>query len=184
MPNAADLQKASDEAVAIAKATKGGQSIICRAYVDPTSYCEFKVREDVFLHFDIDAVPDSLAESDVIYVPRKKTVNTTGGTKQETVKKTGAGSIAASDSKLIGRRIKIPCGTGLQRKVKGTLKDIKFISIRVSANMSLSAIILWINMCFKQASKKPTYFLTEAGARVTLNANFSDKTKLPQKKNA
>ncbi len=185
MPQAANLQAAADKEIELAKATKGGQSILCAAFVDPSSYCRFKIKEDILLHFDIDPVPDYMTDSDVVFAPKKKTT-TTGGTgkKLETVKSTGAGSLSSSESKLIGDRIKIPCGTGLVRKVKGVLKQIKFVSIRVPASMNLTAKCLWINTCFKQASKKPTYFITEAGARVSINASFTDKTKLPNKKNA
>ena len=186
MAKSADLQKVADEAQKEAEAKVGNQYLrVVNAYVDPTAYCTFRVREDVIKHFGIDAVPDNLAETDVPYTPRKKATTTTTTTKQvTTVVETGAGSLSGTNRSIVGRVIKIPTGgTGITRKVNGAVKQVKEVTIRLPASMTYSAAILWINTCFKDAAKKPSFFKTQAGGRVTINSTFTDKTKLPNKKN-
>jgi Tfp pilus assembly protein PilZ len=184
MASAANLQKTADDQIAEAKAKKGGQSILCTGFVDPSSYSRFRIKEDVLLHFEIDPVPDYLVDTDVVFTPKKKAGTGTGtGVKLNTVNSTTAGNLSKSETKLIGRAIKVPCGTGLTRKTKGGTKSIKSVTIRLPMSMSLTAICLWINTCFKSSTKKPGYFFTQAGARVNINSAFTEKSKLPNKKN-
>ena len=112
---------------------------------------------------------------------RNKTAST--GKSPVTISSIGGGSVSSRTSKLIGRAIKIPTGGGYLRKSKGGDKAIKEVTIRVPSCMSLAAIALWINTAFTQATKKPTYFKTPAGSRVTLNGTFENKAKLANKKN-
>ena len=171
--------KAEQEA---ATAKKGIQSVTVSATVDPTAYVQFKVREDFVKHFDIAAVPTSIIDSDKLFIAKNK-IPSTAINKPVTVASAGAGSLKGSNSKLIGRAIKVPTGGGYTRTIKGVIKPIKEVTIRVPSNMSLAAIALWINVAFTQASKKPTYFLMPSGARVSINGSFTDKAKLANKKN-
>lgn len=183
MTSAANLQKALEDEYKRLQELKGNQSIVCKAYVDPTSYCNFRIKEDVFNYFGI-KIPSTITDTDVVYVAKRKATTTTK--KLNTVNSLKAGNIAKSEGILIGRAIKVPCsgGTGIIRKIKGALKPIKFVTIRLPASMSLAAVCLWINTCFSEASKRPTYFITQAGARVSINAGFTDKANLSNKKNA
>lgn len=180
----AEMTTANKAVVDEAKLKKGNQRLrVCRAMVDPTSYCHFSVLEDILGHFEIDTVPDNLADTDVPFVARKiKTV--AGPTKKvEGLGTTGAGDIERNNRSIVGRAIKIPTSGGLTRNIAGVQKPIKFVTIRVPAIMTYSAVCLWINTCFKQATKKPTYFITQAGQKVNIAASFTDKAKLPNKKN-
>ncbi len=186
MPTAAELEKIAEDEKKEAEAKPGNQYLrVMTAYVDPTSYVTFRVREDVIKHFAIDAAPASLAAGDVPYTPRKKATTTPTTTKEvTTVTETGAGSISNGKRSIVGRVVKIPTGgTGITRKVNGVVKPVKEVTIRVPSAMTYSAVILWINTCFKDAAKKPTFFRTQAGGTVRINSTFTDKTKLPNKKN-
>jgi|ERR671932_625270 hypothetical protein len=185
MVDAVNLQKTADDAKKEASDKKGNQYLRMIAHVDPTSFTNFRVREDVVNYFGIDPVPDNLADTDTPFVPKKTTTTTTTtGKKANTVVKTGAGSMSGDNTGIVGRTITISTnGTGLTRKYKGADKPIKQVTIRVPASMNYSAVILWINTCFKDANKKPTFFKTSAGGRVRINSSFTDKTKLPNRKN-
>lgn len=183
-----ELRKQLAEAEAAAKAAKGIQKLTAVAYVDPNSLCQFKIKEDVFAHFEI-KLPDYV-ETDTVYGTdtTPKSTSTGAGTKTnpKTVTDTGAGSIQKRSQQLVGKAIKVPTNgsttTYLQRTIKGVAKNIKYVTIRVPSSMSVSAIILWINTCFGQANKRPGSFIMPSGARVSLNPQFTDKTKLPSKK--
>ncbi len=178
MPKAEELQKAAEQIIEEAKLTKGNQQLsIAKAYVDPTSFCSFMVREDILLHLKIDPIPDGLQDTDKAFFPRKKAAATTK--KINTASSLGAGLSSRKTKTIVGRAIKIPTGGGLTRKGK----PIKFVKIRVPAFMSHAAICLWINTCFKQANKKPAYFISESGGRIDIYPTFVNKANLPNKKN-
>ena len=183
MPTKEALDESGENEIAEVKAKKGIQSITVYATVDPTSYILFKVREDLVQHFGIKPVASSIVDSDKVFVPKKKTKTASTGKSPVTVSDGGGGNISGRTSKLIGRAIKIPTGSGYFRKGKGGTKAIKEVTIRVPSSMSLLAIVLWINTAFKTQAKKPTYFKTPSGARVTLNTTFENKAKLANKKN-
>ncbi len=182
MPTAENLAPIGEDEIKAAKSKKGIQSVTVSATVDPTSYTQFKVREDLIAHFGITPASKSIAESDKLFVPKKKTAST-AKSHPVTVSGGGGGGTRSGTSKLIGRAIKIPTGGSYQRKVKGAAKDINEVTIRVPSSMSLLAIVLWINTAFTEKTKKPTYFKTPAGTKVFLNGSFADKTKLANKKN-
>ena len=182
MATKAQQEAAAKAEIDAATEQKGIQSITVSATIDPTAYIQFKVRGDLVKHFDIAPVPTSVADGDKLFIAKKKSPSASAN-KPVTVASSEAGSLKGGTSKLIGRAIKVPTGGGYQRKVKGALKNIKEVTIRVPSNMSLAAIALWINTAFTQASKKPSYFKTPAGSRVSINASFTDKTKLANKKN-
>lgn len=180
---AANLVPIAEEEIKEAKEKKGIQSITVSATVDPTSYTQFKVREDLIAHFGISPVAKSIVDSDQLFVAKKKTKTASTAKSPVTISSSGGGSMSSGTSKIIGRAIKIPTGGGYSRKGKGGEKVIKEVTIRVPSSMSLLAIVLWINTAFTQASKKPSYFKTPAGSRVSINGSFDDKTKLANKKN-
>lgn len=183
---AAQMQEAAKQQIDEAEQIKGSQQLtVCRAMVDPTAYCLFQVQEHIIKHFEIDPVPDNLADSDEMFRPRKKAATgATAGTKRDTVQSTGAGDrIREKSGGIVGKAIRIPTGGGMVRNIKGKQTPIKFVTIRVPSIMSDIAICLWINTCFKQTTKKPSYFKKAAGGRVEINSAFSDKAKLPNKKN-
>ncbi len=182
MATKAQLEAAAKAEQEKATAQKGIQFVTVSATVDPTAYIQFRVREDFVKHFEIAAAPTSIADSDKLFVAKNK-VASTATNKPVTVALAGAGSIKGRNSKLIGRAIKVPTNGGYTRKIKGTAKPIKEVTIRVPSNMSVAAIALWINVAFTQASKKPTYFLMPSGSRVAIDGSFTDKTKLANKKN-
>jgi hypothetical protein len=183
MASKAEQEAAAKAAIDLATEQKGTQSITVSANVDPTAYVQFKVREDLIKHFDIKPYAPSIADGDKVFVAKRKAVTGGTGKKPVTVVNAGAGTVKSSSSQIIGRAIKIPTSGGYTRKVKGSQKAIKEVTVRVPSNMSLAAICLWINSAFTQASKKPTYFKTPAGARVSINGSFTDKSKLANKKN-
>ena len=181
MATPAEILEAEKKEQERLKALKGIQSLFVTATVDPTTFTQFQVREDVVEHFEIELVATSVAATDEQFIAKDKTPTATK--KVVTVSNSGAGSQKNGSNKLIGRAIKIPTNGGYQRKLKGGLKPVKEVTIRVPSNMSLPAICLWINTAFKATTKKPTYFRTPSGSRVSINSAFADKTKLANKKN-
>jgi hypothetical protein len=180
-----NLVAPSEQEVSEAEKKKGIQSITVYASVDPTAYVQFKVREDLVKHFGIKPVSDSIGEEDKLFVPKRTKVATSGKT-VVTASSSTAGSVQGRTSKIIGRAIKVPTGSGYERKVGASLKSIALVTLRVPSLMSLPAIILWINSAFATAGKRPKYFITSAGARVSINSDFSgtaSKAKLANKKN-
>jgi len=182
MPTKETLDLIGEDEIKAAKSKKGIQSVTVFATVDPTSYTQFKVREDLIEHFGIKPVAASVTDGDQVFIPKKKTKAASTGKKPITISSGGGGSMGGT-SKLIGRAIKIPTGGGYERNSKGGKKAIKEVTIRVHSCMSLLAIALWINTAFLKKPKQPTYFKTPAGTRVTLNSLFNNKTKLANKKN-
>jgi len=182
MPTKETLDLIGEDEIKAAKSKKGIQSVTVFATVDPTSYTQFKVREDLIEHFGIKPVAASVTDGDQVFIPKKKTKAASTGKKPITISSGGGGSMGGT-SKLIGRAIKIPTGGSYQRKVKGVAKNINEVTIRVPSCMSLLAIALWINTAFTEKTKTPTYFKTPAGTRVFLNGSFAAKDKLANKKN-
>jgi hypothetical protein len=182
--NAAQITPAVEGGLDDDKKTKGNQTPFVMASVDPTSFVLFRVKEDVIAHFSIEVKAKSIADSDVAFVAKRKpTVTGGGGTTPTTVVSSGAGTIKPKDAKIIGRAIRIPTGGGLTRTNKRSLiKQIKMVTIRVPACMSLSAVVLWINTAFS-GTRKPSYFFSPGGAKVLITKGFADKTKLANKKN-
>jgi len=166
-----------------AKEIKGIQRIAVKAYIDPTAYSAFKVREDIVEHFGIKEAPEGLATTDVVFQPKKKAGTVATTKKIDTVTSKNAGSRFVGGQYLIGKAIRIPCGTGLKRNIKGVKKDISGVTIRVPSHMTDIAICLWINTCFGEATKKPKYFVSSSGATVFITPSFTDKANLPNKKN-
>ncbi|MFB8795549.1 MAG: hypothetical protein U7126_15315 [Microcoleus sp.] len=182
MPTA-DLLPIAEDEIKEAKGKKGIQSITVSATVDPTSYTQFKVREDLIAHFGISPVAKSIVDSDQLFVAKKKTKTASTAKSPVTISSGGGGSMSSGTSKIIGRAIKIPTGGGYSRKGKGGDKVINEVTIRVPSCMSLLAIALWINSAFTGTTKKPSYFKTPAGTRVILDSSFENKAKLANKKN-
>src|SRR4028119_795523 len=102
MATPAEILEAEKKAAEEAKAQKGIQSLTVTASVDPTTFTQFRVREDLVEHFGIELVAGSVAPSDVLFVPKDKTPPTTTK-KPVTVASSGAGGIKGGNSKLIGR---------------------------------------------------------------------------------
>lgn len=182
MAEKAQLEEAAKGELEAAGEKKGIQSVTVSATVDPSAYVQFKVREDLIKHFGITLIPSSIADGDKLFIAKTK-VSGTSTNHPTTLGSAGAGTVKSNRGKLIGRAIKIPTGGGYQRKVKGKDTDIKKVTIRVPSLMSLPAIVLWINSAFSQENKKPVYFITPAGARVSIDSSFTDKSKLANKKN-
>ncbi|MEG4999385.1 hypothetical protein [Microcoleus sp. B4-D4] len=182
MPTQAEIKKALDDEIAAAAEKPGTQSVTVAALVDPTGYIQFKIREDFVNHFGITPTSTAL-EGATLFVPKKKAGTGGTGTKPVTPNSAGAGTVKSNNAKIIGRAIKVPTGGGYTRKIKGVQKPIKEVTIRVPSTMSLTAIILWINTSFTGTTKKPSYFITSAGSRVSINSTFTDKSKLAKKKN-
>ncbi|MEG4999693.1 hypothetical protein [Microcoleus sp. B4-D4] len=181
MATLAETKAALEAEIAAAKDKKGTQSVTVAALVDPTGYTTFKVREDFVDHFGITPTSTAL-EGATLFIPKKKVVTGGTGTTPVTPNSAGAGTVKSDSAKIIGRAIKVPTGGGYTRKIKGVQKPIKEVTMRVPSTMSLTAIILWINTSFS-GTKKPTYFKTAAGSRVSINSTFTDKSKLANKKN-
>ncbi|WP_377478901.1 MAG: hypothetical protein P2A85_09150 [Microcoleus anatoxicus] len=116
----------------------------------------------------------------------------TGGVKTnpQTASELNAGSIQHSYKPMIGKAIKIPTNDNatagstnyMKRKYKGAERNVKFVTVRVPSSMSIAAIVLWINTCFRTVSRRPGMFIMPSGARVSINPSFTEKAKLPNRK--
>lgn len=158
-----------------ATAKKGNQSIRVQAYLEPTTFVEFRVREDFHKYYGIKPV---VANTATRAAPRKK-VGTAGagGTAKESNKGNGV-SYSFKGKGMPDKKIKIPTTGGDAPLVnsKGTKKK-KWMVFRVPSYMSSAAIALWINTAF-DTNRKPSYFILESGTRINIDPSFTDPAKL------
>ncbi len=151
--------------------TKGNQDIGVQAYLEPTSYVNFSVREDLYNYYGVKPV---VAETARKAVP-KRAVSITPPA--DTNKGNGV-SYQSKNGKKPDRKIKIPTTGGEPPLVHSkTTKRKKWMTFRVPSYMPSAAVALWINTAFDTA-RRPTFFILESGTRVNIDPNFTDPAKL------
>ncbi|MBE9122873.1 hypothetical protein IQ269_19240 [Tychonema sp. LEGE 07199] len=149
---------------------KGTQRVLVQAYLEPTTYINFYVREDFYNYYGVKVVVASTATK----AEPKRPVKT--GSK---VTNKGNGvSYSNKGQKLPDKKIKVPTTGGDAPLVnsKGT-KRKKWMTFRVPTYMSSAAVALWINTAF-DANRKPTYFMLESGTRVNIDSTLVEPSKL------
>ncbi|MEG4271053.1 MULTISPECIES: hypothetical protein [unclassified Microcoleus] len=150
---------------------KGNQRILVQAYLEPTTYINFYVREDFFKYYGVKVVVQSTATKATPKRPAKT------GTPKVTNKGNGV-SYSNKGQKLPDKKIKIPTAGGDAPLVyPGGTKRKKWMTFRVPTYMSSAAIALWINTAF-DANRKPTYFMLESGTRVNIDSTLTEPSKL------
>jgi hypothetical protein len=162
-----EAKKESDEVAA----QKGIQMRLVQAYLEPSSYVNFFVREDFYSYFGVKPVVATTAKK---AEPRKPAKT---GTPKDTNKGNGV-SYHSKSKKLPDKKIKVPTTGGDAPLVnsKGTKKK-KWMTFRVPSYLSSSAVALWINTAF-DANRRPSYFMLESGTRVSIDPTFTDPSKL------
>jgi len=150
---------------------KGNQRILVQAYLEPTSYVNFYVREDFYKYYGVKPVVASTAKK----AEPKRPAST--GTPKVTNKGNGV-SYSNKGQKLPDKKIKIPTTGGDAPLVHSkTTKRKKWMTFRVPTYMSSAAIALWINTAF-DANRRPTYFILESGTRVNIDSTLVESSKL------
>lgn len=152
-------------------AKKGNQRLLVQAYLEPTSYINFYVREDFYNYYGVKVVvvpPATKAEP-------KKLAKTT--TPKVTNKGNGV-SYSSKSQKMPDKKIKIPTTGGDAPLINSkSTKRKKWMTFRVPTYMSSAAVALWINTAFDE-SRKPTYFILESGTRVNIDSTLKEPSKL------
>lgn len=153
------------------EAKKGTQRVLVQAYLEPTTYVNFYVREDFYKYYGVKVVVQSTATKAKPKRPAKT------GTPKVTNKGNGV-SYSNKWQKLPDKKIKVPTTGGDAPLVnsEGT-KRKKWMTFRVPTYMSSAAIALWINTAFDQ-NRKPTYFILESGTRVNIDSTLTEPSKL------
>ncbi|MEG4863650.1 MULTISPECIES: hypothetical protein [unclassified Microcoleus] len=150
---------------------KGIQRILVQAYLEPTTYVNFYVREDFYKYYDIKVV---VADTATKARPKRPTKTSSS---KETNKGNGV-SYSSKGRKLPDKKIKVPTTGGDAPLVKANgTKRKKWMTFRVPTYMSAAAIALWINTAF-DANRRPTYFILESGTRVNIDSTLTEPSKL------
>ncbi|MEG4302192.1 hypothetical protein [Microcoleus sp. D3_18a_C4] len=171
MATAPQTAEQAEKEIEAATATPKIQRVLVQAYLEPTTYINFYVREDFRNYYGIKTVVQSTATK----AEPKRPVSTT--TPKITNKGNGV-SYSNKGQKLPDKRIKIPTTGGDAPLVNSkTTKRKKWMTFRVPTYMSSAAIALWINTAF-DATRKPTYFILESGTRINIDSTFTEPSKL------
>ena len=167
-PQTAEQAKKDTDELA---ARKGIQRVLVQAYLEPTSYINFYVREDFYTYYGVKVVVATTASK----AEPKRPVKT--GTPKITNKGNGV-SYSNKGQKLPDKKIKVPTTGGDAPLVNSkTTKRKKWMTFRVPTYMSSTAIALWINTSF-DANRRPTYFMLESGTRVNIDSTLMEPSKL------
>lgn len=167
-PQTAEQAKKDTDELA---ARKGIQRVLVQAYLEPTSYINFYVREDFYTYYGVKVVVATTASKAEPKRPAKT------GTPKITNKGNGV-SYSNKGQKLPDKKIKVPTTGGDAPLVNSkTTKRKKWMTFRVPTYMSSTAIALWINTSF-DANRRPTYFMLESGTRVNIDSTLVEPSKL------
>jgi hypothetical protein len=152
-------------------AKKGNQLLLVQAYLEPSSYVNFYVREDFYKYYGVKNVVATTAKK---AEPKRATATTP----KDTNKGNGV-SYKNKGKKLPDKKIKIPTTGGdappVNSKNPGKLK--KWMTFRVPSYLSSAAIAIWINTAF-DANRRPSYFILESGTQVNIDPTSNDPAKL------
>ncbi|OCQ97519.1 hypothetical protein BCD67_24725 [Oscillatoriales cyanobacterium USR001] len=173
-------QQTVEEQIKDLKQQVGNQFATVYALITPDDVAAIKVSQEALEYFDI--TPHAKPGA-TIWKPRQQAAS---GNKEKTKSRESAqqrSGVARGKLVRIPVNFQSPPARKLNRlKGKGSAKkntvacNRKYFYFRIPYAMSIDALVVWINNCFKK--NKPNYFIQASGKTWYINDSFKDASKL------
>lgn len=148
------------------------------AWVDSANVIQFPILEGIVKYFDV-KVPTDMSEVE-IWRPPSGAITYPGDTTSPPEENANISSprprvgisIARKNKRIMGKLIKLPTSAPITMGTNDS-RSKKLLYCRIPQILSMTAVAYWIQTCFNDTAKRPTWFISPGGSRVTITGTIN-----------